>query len=166
MKQLVSRAQMETFASLLGSTKTKQALSPEAFDQLHTQFRAEDANGGMWTVGIHTRKWHRREQGQWVAAANPPEAVYLDGQLITALQALMSPGPPVTGPAGTGPATPDTTCSRCGATIPPNKKFCPTCGNPVMASPPVAPVAQRCPRCGQTVPAGKKFCVACGTRVT
>lgn len=39
--------------------------------------------------------------------------------------------PPTTTHAGTAPGTP---CGKCGSTIPPNFKFCPTCGNKVSAT--------------------------------
>jgi hypothetical protein len=159
MKQLVSRLQMEAFARALETTKNSKELPAEQFNALHANFRAEDTAGGVWTVGIHTAKWHRLEQGKW-APGNPPESLALDEQVLEALQTL-APLPKVNQP-GEREATPGgMACSRCGIRIKPGKKFCPGCGAPATGSP-VARVAQRCPRCGQTVAAGKKFCSSCG----
>ncbi len=147
MKQPINRTQMESFSKALETVKQHKSLSTEQFNSLHTHFQAEDASGVVWTVGIHTRKWHRIEQGKWVQGY-PPEALYLDENLLKELQEL-------------GQAQAATSCKQCGATLQPGKKFCSACGTPVGAE----PQPRRCSRCGQEVAVGKKFCHACGTRV-
>jgi RNA polymerase subunit RPABC4/transcription elongation factor Spt4 len=63
-----------------------------------------------------------------------------------------APAPPAAGPLR---------CSRCGALVDANTKFCPECGTKIVR--PAAPTV--CPKCGGTLPAGAKFCPACGERV-
>ena len=46
------------------------------------------------------------------------------------------------------------TCSNCGATNPPDGRFCLECGT-----------ALGCPHCGATNPAGSRFCGNCGTNL-
>jgi len=157
MKQLVTRQQVEAIARALESAKQNQALPADEFNALHAKFRAEDAVGGVWTVGIHTAKWHRLDQGKWVSA-NPPESLSLDEQLLQALQKIVpkSTAEPIKSNVG-----PEAVCSQCGSKIKAGKKFCATCGAPVTTSP-ATPVDRSCSRCGQTVPARKKFCTSCG----
>ena len=50
-------------------------------------------------------------------------------------------------------------CSKCGAVLPANAKFCLECGEKV--APPVADGTVVCPNCGKTVAKGK-FCPECG----
>jgi membrane protease subunit (stomatin/prohibitin family) len=50
------------------------------------------------------------------------------------------------------------TCAKCGATLPQNAKFCPTCGEKAQAP---AQATVVCPQCGQTV-IKAKFCPECG----
>ena len=162
MKQLVTRQQMEAFARNLETAKKSQALPAEEFNALHTKFGAEDAAGGVWTVGIHTTKWHRLDSGKWTPG-NPPDSLALDEQVVEALQKLATPSTP-TQPVNSDAELSVTICARCGAKVKAGKTFCSACGSPVSALP-VTLVARPCPRCGQTVPAGKKFCTACGMRL-
>jgi membrane protease subunit (stomatin/prohibitin family) len=53
----------------------------------------------------------------------------------------------------------ETKCTRCGATLPTNAKFCLECGEKV--SPPIPADMVICPECGNTVAKGK-FCPECG----
>ena len=155
-KRPVTRSQMETFASVLQAAQQRNASPAAQLKTLHTQFRAEDANGRPWTVGVHTRKWHRLVQGAW-ESSSPPETLFVDEAVLTALQQLMTPG------AGGQSAT----CGQCGTPGQPGRKFCSTCGASVGASASTSSSGVLCPNpaCGRTVPAGKKFCAACGTRV-
>lgn len=50
-------------------------------------------------------------------------------------------------------------CSKCGATLPQNAKFCLECGEKVETIPVVNEII--CPKCGAKVPKGK-FCLECG----
>jgi hypothetical protein len=158
MKQLITRQQMEAFARSLETAKKNQVLPTDEFNALHARFRAEDAAGGVWTIGIHTAKWHRLDQGKW-APANPPESLSLDEQLLSKLQTLAPV--PTAEPIKPNVETAAEVCTQCGSRIKPGKKFCASCGTPVMASP-AMPVERRCPHCGQLVPARKKFCTGCG----
>lgn len=56
-------------------------------------------------------------------------------------------------------------CPKCQAMVPPNVRFCPSCGSP-MTAPAPAPAAAAtapCPKCNAAVPVGTKFCPNCGT---
>ncbi len=48
------------------------------------------------------------------------------------------------------------TCAKCGATMPASAKFCPECGQPTKAV---------CPKCGAEVKGGTKFCPECGAKI-
>lgn len=62
-------------------------------------------------------------------------------------------------PAPASNPSPKTTCSKCGAEIPENSKFCLQCGEKVPL--PAADGMVVCPQCGKTVNQGK-FCAECG----
>jgi len=53
------------------------------------------------------------------------------------------------------------TCTQCGFDVT-GKKFCPECGTPVQAQPPVEPATASCPTCGGSVKASAAFCMHCG----
>ena len=55
--------------------------------------------------------------------------------------------------------TPEAKCTKCGATLPTNAKFCLECGEKV--APPIPANMTVCPECGNTVAKGK-FCPECG----
>ncbi len=61
-------------------------------------------------------------------------------------------------------------CTKCGATLSPNNKFCIQCGTPAgnaLSSPktPEAPVNRICSKCGAKVRQGRKFCTECGSPI-
>jgi hypothetical protein len=147
MKQPINRTQMEAFSRTLEAAKQRKSLPEEQFNSLHIHFHADDGRGVAWTVGIHSRKWHRLEGGKWVQAY-PPETLYLDENLLQELQTL--------GQTQSVPA-----CRQCGASLAPDKKFCTACGARVE----LQPAERRCPRCNQVIAVGQKFCTADGTPV-
>ena len=53
------------------------------------------------------------------------------------------------------------TCTKCGAQLKPDAKFCPECGTPVKEE--KAPT--NCRKCGAPLNPGAKFCEKCGTAV-
>ena len=67
-------------------------------------------------------------------------------------QAGQQPPAPVTA-APPSPPPAGTPCVKCGTTVPPGAKFCPSCG---------APQGTSCPKCGTALPPGAKFCPSCG----
>lgn len=99
MKPSVTRQQMETFALALELAKQGKTLAEETFSDLHARFRARDPQGNVWTIGIHTRRWHRLVQGggqkRWVAGA-PPERLDINQDTLASLESL-SPAPPKAG---------------------------------------------------------------------
>ncbi|MBR3621376.1 MAG: zinc ribbon domain-containing protein, partial [Clostridia bacterium] len=83
-------------------------------------------------------------------------------------------------------SAPTVNCSKCGAPLPANAKFCHECGNKIVSvsaneiiCPKCGektakgkfcincgtPLANKCPNCGTDVPAGGKFCLECGTKI-
>ncbi|MEE9150971.1 MAG: zinc-ribbon domain-containing protein, partial [Thermoplasmata archaeon] len=48
-------------------------------------------------------------------------------------------------------------CPKCNASIPPNSKFCPSCGEKIGGG-------INCPKCKAEMPAGSKFCPSCGAK--
>lgn len=52
-----------------------------------------------------------------------------------------------------------TTCDRCGAANPPDRRFCGQCGAPLSQP---APAPLRCISCGNMNEPGKRFCTQCG----
>lgn len=91
MRDTVTRKQMEEFSATLESAKKKQSLPEAAFNDLHARFRALDDAGNVWTVGIHTRRWHRLDvsggQKRWVADL-PPERLNIKADTLVSIQAL------------------------------------------------------------------------------
>lgn len=65
---------------------------------------------------------------------------------------------PTAAPASAAPAAPapEAKCTKCGASLPENAKFCLECGEKVVPADMVV-----CPACGQVVAKGK-FCLECG----
>ena len=53
-------------------------------------------------------------------------------------------------------SAPDAKCSKCGAPLPANAKFCPECGHKL---------ATACPQCGGELTPGAKFCPECGEKI-
>jgi len=59
----------------------------------------------------------------------------------------------------TQPGTPPPVkCPKCGADVPGDSKFCPSCGEKM-------PEPSKCPKCGADAPAGSKFCPSCGEKI-
>ncbi len=50
-------------------------------------------------------------------------------------------------------------CSKCGAQVEKNMKFCTECGTKM------EPETLKCPNCSVEVPEGTKFCMECGTKI-
>lgn len=85
------------------------------------------------------------------------------------------------------PSTETIKCFRCGAELPPNAKFCLSCGEKVIkyahADTVICPscgktvpkgkfclecggmLENKCPKCGAKLPSGSKFCLECGTKI-
>ena len=53
-------------------------------------------------------------------------------------------------------------CTKCGAELKPNAKFCVKCGTPVAQA---NNNQNTCPKCGAELKPGAKFCVKCGTKI-
>ncbi len=104
---------------------------------------------------------------------------YLSGTVNNALNGV---GNPQMKPQSAGKVT----CSKCGAELPENAKFCLECGEKVvilkedeMICPSCGkptpkgkfcmecgtPLVKKCPNCGQEIPSGGKFCLECGTKI-
>ena len=89
----------------------------------------------------------------------------LQGTLNGNAQAPQAAQPSVAPAASAAPvaqAAPAAVCAKCGASLPPNAKFCLQCGEKVV--PPEASEVT-CPKCGAKVKPGK-FCLECGAPLT
>jgi len=75
--------------------------------------------------------------------------------------AKAAPTPPTKPQAAVG-ASGATSCWKCGATLPPDAKFCGRCGMPQAAHPAASGV---CPKCGAGLKPDAKFCGSCGAPV-
>ena len=155
MKKPVSKEQMESFARALQAAKNANRYSPEAFNALHAQFRAEDAKQIAWTVGIQSAQWHCLLPGGWVSG-DPPKELALEEAVLATLETLKQSFVPK-------PVDSDVQkCSKCGTEITSPKKFCPHCGTSVVPRPDPPPVQRLCPKCHAPVPTDDKFCGSCG----
>jgi hypothetical protein len=100
---------MEEFSATIESAKKKKSLPEAAFNDLHARFRALDDAGAVWTVGIHTRRWHRLDesggQKRWVADL-PPERLNIKADTLTSLQALAAAPGVARRPAPAAPPKP------------------------------------------------------------
>ena len=67
-----------------------------------------------------------------------------------------SPSPPSAPAVADQPGEPALRCTICGASLRPESRFCPTCGQPVVTT---------CPYCGATLRAGARFCPRCGRAI-
>ncbi|RLF23267.1 MAG: hypothetical protein DRN15_06710 [Thermoprotei archaeon] len=117
-----------------------------------------------------TDEW--RQRIFWLRQMGPEAAAYvlqMDTLRSVAKELGKSPGaavgagvaiiPPLAYPPAAPAVTPPTrTCPRCKRPVPPDAKFCPYCGQ--------ALVAQRCPGCGREVPPGAAYCPYCGRKVS
>lgn len=79
------------------------------------------------------------------------------------------PPPPVLSAPPPSPTSaqviaPTQSCSRCGHSIAPGKKFCPQCGLPIAGAAPPTPTLASfyCRHCGNPLRGGAKFCAHCG----
>lgn len=88
----VTPTRMSHLARALRHAQEAEHVSPDLHRSMHSRFMASDADGKEWTVALKTLKWHRRGDGGW-AAADPPDALMIDGDLFAALVALPEPPP-------------------------------------------------------------------------
>ena len=94
-----------------------------------------------------------------------------DAQQAPAAAYTMTPQPASTG----SPSTPEAAqppaaaaerlCTRCGARLPEQGRFCVECGTPADAAALSPTAAAVCANCHAELPPGGRFCVNCGTPV-
>src|SRR4029453_17877558 len=89
---LTSRV-LEECARVLRSAKERMALPESRFNELRSSFVATDANGIHWAVDVETRAWNRLENERWVAGL-PPRELFLDSEILIALESLKSNSTP------------------------------------------------------------------------
>lgn len=78
---------MEEGARALFAAKGQGSLADARFREIHAAFIAADAGGTRWTIELPTQHWNRLERDQWVPASPPPE-LFLDSEVVFALEAL------------------------------------------------------------------------------
>ncbi len=76
------------------------------------------------------------------------------------------PTPAQPAPIAAGPesAAQGEVCPNCGASVPPNAKFCMECGTRIERQPQMVRPTH-CQNCGAELPPNAKFCLECGTKV-
>src|SRR5690349_11863980 len=84
---------LEECARVLRSAKERNALPKTRFDELRSSFIATDANEIRWSVDIETSAWSRQENERWVAGV-PPRLLFLDSEILFAIESLKSSSPP------------------------------------------------------------------------
>jgi GT2 family glycosyltransferase len=170
MSTFIDRAAMERLARVLVAARQSSAISDDEFKRLHARFRAQDAQGNVWTVGIRTLAWHRLVFNQWTPG-QPVGPLRLAGDILDDLRRLsISPaacthcGAPSTpedafcvncGKPARPAAAPGPACRACGAALVPGNRFCTGCGAPASAE-------ALCPNCRQPSRPGTRFCNSCG----
>jgi membrane protease subunit (stomatin/prohibitin family) len=148
------------FGPLGVEVKQLQGLSVNLPDEVQ---KAVNTRSTMGVLGVNYMQY-QAGQALTTAAANPSGGA---GTMVGAgvgLGAGLGMGYGMAGQMqgaygpGAGPSTP---CPKCSTLVPAGTRFCPNCGNPMVAP---APVAQGppCPKCGTANAAGVKFCSNCG----
>jgi membrane protease subunit (stomatin/prohibitin family) len=131
--------------------------------------KAVNTRSEMSVLGVNYMQY-QAGQAMTTAAANPSgSAGALTGAGV-GLGAGLGIGYGMAGQMGgvygPGPGQP---CPKCGTLVPAGTRFCPGCGNSMMAMPAVPAGASGgppCPKCGQPTVAGVKFCANCGASLT
>jgi hypothetical protein len=131
--------------------------------------RVSDVTPGLLGDRLRTGLLLRKTQ---VASPPPPKERPTTKPALQPEVSRMSSPPPSPGSSAQikPPPQMEVRCTKCGATLSANSKFCTKCGAPVgMASSsvktPEAPVDRICSKCGSKVRQGKKFCTECGAPV-
>jgi membrane protease subunit (stomatin/prohibitin family) len=124
--------------------------------------QAIDTRSKMGVLGVNYMQY-QAGQAMTTAAANPSGGAGALAGAGVGLGAGLGIG---YGMAGTMQAAyapaPSTPCPKCGALVPGNVRFCPSCGQAMGGGPAAAPGAITCPKCNSANPAGTKFCANCG----
>jgi len=135
--------------------------------------KAIDLRSQMQVLGVNYIQY-QAGQAMVDAAKNPSGAAGAGAGIGVGLGAGAGMGYAVGGQLAAGMVQqPMKSCPNCGALIPINSAFCPSCGAN-QAQPPAAqaqPAAEedeslKCPKCGSPVQAGVKFCLECGAKLT
>lgn len=97
--------------------------------------------------------------GNGLYVQNPTPAANTNMKICSKCGAAVPADMKFCGACGNPMEAPKAICSNCGAEIPDGMKFCGQCGTPVVTAPSV------CKVCGAEIPDGMKFCGRCGTKV-
>lgn len=81
MNRLISPQEAELLGRVLFQLRSDGQLDKDTFEDLHRRFLFHDDEGGTWTVGLKTGKWHRKEQGSW-AAGSPPASLQIESEVV------------------------------------------------------------------------------------
>jgi len=137
-----------------------QGISVNLPDEVQT---AIDTRSKLNVLGVNYLQY-QAGQAMTTAAANPSGGAGTLASAGVGLGAGLGIGYGMAGNMGGAFATtaaPSVPCAKCGQMIPPNVRFCPSCGAPAGAAPATA-AGTPCPKCGTAIPAGAKFCPNCG----
>jgi RNA polymerase subunit RPABC4/transcription elongation factor Spt4 len=161
----VDPVHVRDLARVLREVRDRKLLPADEFKALHAALVVKGPGGApwnadVWTVGLGSLEWSRRQDGEW-QRTDPPPTVWLDTELLRAAARAM----PASGDSrivhvgGDAVPTPgERRCPRCQRVVPAENQFCIHDGTRV-------PFERRCPRCRQLVPSGNSFCIHDGTRV-
>ncbi len=86
----------------------------------------------------------------------------MDGKKSQRLRVQAAPEGSAAAPDGGAGAPTAIMCSKCTAEIVPGVKFCPDCGDEVVADDSPEALVDECSECGAVVGADQKFCAECG----
>jgi membrane protease subunit (stomatin/prohibitin family) len=162
IEQAVLGAAPQHFGPLGVELKQLQGLSVNLPDEVQ---KAVNTRSTMGVLGVNYMQY-QAGQALTTAAANPSGGA---GTMVGAgvgLGAGLGMGYGMAGQMqgayGGGAGGPSTPCPKCSALVPAGNRFCPSCGNPMVAAAPAAAQGPPCPKCGQPTAAGLKFCPNCG----
>ena len=126
--------------------------------------QAIDTRSKMGVLGVNYMQY-QAGQAMTTAAANPSGGAGALAGAGVGLGAGLGIGYGMAGTMQGAYAAPSTPCPKCGALVPANVRFCPSCGQAMVApgtAPGPAAGGVTCPKCNSANAPGAKFCANCG----
>ena len=156
IEQAVLGASASHFSPLGVEVQQLQGLSVNLPDDVQ---KAIDTRSSMGVLGVNYMQY-QAGQAMTQAASNPSGGAGALAGAGVGLGAGLGMGYQMSGAMmGGGQSVP---CPKCQTMVPPNVRFCPSCGNSMVPAAAAAGPSTSCPKCNASVPAGTKFCPNCG----
>jgi curved DNA-binding protein CbpA len=96
--QQISKAEFERLIAVLSRSISLRQAPAEQLRQLQASMLGRDQQGNLWTVGITSRQWNRRDaQGNWTRG-QPPDHLSIPDGVRSRLIALERAAPPAAAP--------------------------------------------------------------------